>query len=389
MDPLTANLFFLAGDRWKTIRTKLTPAFTSSKVKTMFPILVQCGRHLEQAMKDICTKNVKFEVKQISSCYTIDVIGSCAFGLDINSFTNPENEFVKQGEKFFSTLTQLNSLSIVLSLLNPKLAELLSVQTIPKDITDFFLRLVEDTVRQRKKEKYWRKDFMQIMIDLKKNNEVEEGLSINEMAAQSFAFFVAGYDTSSTTITFCLYEVAKHSDIQQKLREEIADALSNHNGVTYEAVASMRYLDQVINETLRKYPPVALMTRVCTEDYLVDSNRNVVIKKGTKVAVPIYAIHHDEEYYPQHNKFDPERFSDEGITKRPTFAYMPFGAGPRTCAGIRIGLLQIKVALVILLNNFQFEVNAKTQEPLEFQNENFALKVKGGVWLDAYALFNL
>ncbi|KAF5286962.1 hypothetical protein FQR65_LT12421 [Abscondita terminalis] len=380
-DPLTANLFFLSGDRWKTIRTKLTPTFTSSKIKTMFPTLVQCGRNLEDAIRSICATNVEFDAKKMSCCYTIDVIGSCAFGLDINSFANPHNEFVKQGDNIFSSLSQLRSPSVILSLAAPKLARLLNVQTIPKDITNFFLKLVEDTVDYRKKTKLHRKDFMQIMIDSK---DVDGGFSIHEMAAQSFSFFVAGHETSATTIAFCLYEIAKHQEIQKAVRAEITAGLEKQ--MTYEAVMSMSYLDQVIDETLRKYPPVAIMTRVCTEDYPLDASRNVVIKKGTKVAIPIYALHHDPEYYPEPEKFDPTRFSEEAVSGRPSLAYMPFGAGPRVCTGIRIGLLQIKVALVTLLKSFRFSVNARTIEPLDFHNKNFALKPKGGIWLDAFPL---
>ncbi|KAF5286961.1 hypothetical protein FQR65_LT12420 [Abscondita terminalis] len=380
-DPLTGSLFFLSGDRWKTIRTKLMPTFTLSKIKMMFPTLMQCGKNLENAVRSVCEKNVEFDVKKMSSCYTIDVIGSCAFGLDINSFANPHNEFVKQGSRIFLSLTQLRSPSMILSLVAPKLALLLNVQTIPKEITNFFLKLVKNTVDYREKNKVYRKDFMQIMIDLK---DVDGGFSIREMAAHTFAFFIAGYETSATTITFCLYEIAKHQEIQKTVRAEIMAHLKKQ--MTYEAVMGMTYLDQVIDETLRKYPPVAMMTRVCTEDYPVDVSRNVVIKKGTKVAIPIYAVHHDPEYYPEPDKFDPDRFSEEAVSSRPTFAYMPFGAGPRVCTGLRIGLLQTKVALVTLLKSFQFSVNARTIEPLEFHSKNFALEPKGGIWLDAFPL---
>ncbi|KAF5286960.1 hypothetical protein FQR65_LT12419 [Abscondita terminalis] len=380
-DPLTGNLFFLNGDRWKTVRTKLTPTFTSSKIKMMFPTLVQCAENLEKAVRSFCVRKVEFDVKDISSCYTMDVIGSCAFGLDIDSFANPHNEFAKHGDSFFSSLTQMKSPSIIISLAAPKLARLLNVQTIPEDITNFFLKLVKDTVDYREKNKIYRKDFMQIMIDLK---DVDGGFSIREMAANSFSFFVAGYETSSTTISFCLYEIAKDQEIQKAVRAEIMAGLEKQ--LTYEVVMSMTYLDQVIDETLRKYPPVALMTRVCTEDYPLDVSRNIVIKKGTKVAIPIYAVHHDPEYYPEPEKFDPERFSEEAVSNRPAFAYMPFGAGPRVCTGLRMGLLQTKVGLVTLLKSFQFSVNARTVEPLEFQSKNFALKSKDGIWLDAFAL---
>ncbi|KAF5285130.1 hypothetical protein FQA39_LY16819 [Lamprigera yunnana] len=386
-DPLTANLFFLAGERWKVIRNKLAPTFTQSKIKMMFSSLIKCGDELKAIMDVVCSKQEEFEVKKISSYYTIDVIGSCAFGLDINSFSNPQNEFVKHGNSFWSGLTELRSFSIILSLVNPKLAHFLNVQTMPKDITSFFMQLVKDTVEYREKKNFSRKDFMQIMIDLKKGKSVENGFTVQEMAAQSFAFFVAGYDTSSTTISLCLYEMAKHNYIQEKARHDILNSLEKYHGeMTFESVTDMTYLDQVIDETLRKYPPVGIMTRVCVEDYTIPDDHDVTIKKGTKVAIPIYAVHHDPEYYPNPDIFDPERFSEENINSRPLFSYLPFGAGPRICTGLRIGLLQVKIALIAFIGNFEFSVNPRTREPLDFENANFALQAKGGIWLNVSEL---
>nr|XP_008200098.2 PREDICTED: probable cytochrome P450 6a23 [Tribolium castaneum] len=271
----------------------------------------------------------------------------------------------------------------------PDLARFLKVRAFPKDIGDFFLKVVKDTVNYREKNNFTRKDFMQLLIDLKNNKLVgeegksERGLTIEEVAAQSFVFFLAGFETSSTTMTFALYEMAKHQDIQAKVREEIDTVLKKHDGkITYEAIQEMKYMGQVIDETLRKYPPVPFLTRQCVKDYKIP-NEDVTIEKGTTVIIPVLGIHYDKDIYPDPEKFDPERFTEENKNARHNYSHIPFGEGPRICIGMRFGLMQSKVGLTSLLKKYKFTVNKKTQEPIKFQVNPFILAAEGEIWLSA------
>lgn len=136
---------------------------------------------------------------------------------------------------------------------------------VPKQVSDFFMNVVKDTVEYREKNNIDRKDFMQLLIQLKNKgrlvddenmnnaniNEKDNRITIEEIAAQALIFFEAGFETSSTTMTFCLYELAKNKDIQKKLRKEITDVLKKYNGkITYDSLAEMPYLDQTINGKL-------------------------------------------------------------------------------------------------------------------------------------------
>jgi cytochrome P450 family 6 len=154
--------------------------------------------------------------------------------------------------------------------LSPKLLIALGVAQTQQDISKFFSKVVKDTVSYREKNNYTRKDFLQLLIDLKNNKLAEdEGykhdgntLTIDEIAAQCFVFFIAGFETSSTTMTFAMYELSKHQELQDKVRDEVNAVLAKHGGkITYEAIQDMKYMDQVINEALRKYPPLPLLTR--------------------------------------------------------------------------------------------------------------------------------
>jgi len=145
---------------------------------------------------------------------------------------------------------------------------------------------------------------------------------------------------------------------------------------------SLLFLCRKLNETLRKFPPVSGLPGICTKDYKVPGT-DVVIEKGTRVNIPVWGIQMDPEYYPDPEKFDPERFSEENKAKRPDMTFLPFGEGPRMCIGLRFGMLQSKVGLVSLIRNFNFTLNKKTPLPIEMSSSSLIISVKGEVWLDA------
>lgn len=192
----------------------------------------------------------------------------------------------------------------------------------PKESADFFLKVFSETIRHREENKnIVRKDFVELLVNMK-----EKGiLSFNEIAAESFIFYVGGFDTSASLMNFLLYELAFNPIIQTKLRNEITEKLKkNDEKLTYELVNEMKYLDMVISESLRKFPPIYVVTRKCTKDYEIP-NTKLVIPKGTQVIIPNYSLQRDPQYFPEPEKFDPERFNDENIHKIRPFTYLPFG----------------------------------------------------------------
>ncbi|KAK9884822.1 hypothetical protein WA026_009049 [Henosepilachna vigintioctopunctata] len=392
-DPLSAHLFSLAGKKWKLLRNKLSPTFTSGKMKMMFETLVDCTRGLHKVMDK--ETGTSLDIKDILSRFTTDAIGSCAFGLDCNSLENPKSEFREKGKRIFvRTFWENLKLSLIYSL--PELAKRLKLKQIPEDVNDFFMNIVKDTVAYREKNNIHRKDFMHLLIQLKNCGKLvddekivlenitedENRITLDEIAAQAFIFFEAGFETSSATMAFCLFELAKDKNIQNKVREEIKRVLSKYDNVlTYDAAMEMHYLEQTINETLRKYPPLPNLSRTCTKDYKVPES-GFVLEKGCRVLIPVMGIHYDPEFYPDPEKFDPDRFSDENKASRPSVTFLPFGEGPRICIGLRFGMMQTKVGLVALLSNYEFSLNEKTTDPLEFDPQSFMLLAKGGIWLD-------
>ena len=210
-----------------------------------------------------------------------------------------------------------------------------------------------------------RKDLLELMMMANDETMVEgvSRLTDDEVVAQSVVFLMAGYETSSNTLSFTLYHLAVNPGVQDKLRSEINEAIETNSRkkTLYEIAHSIEYLDCVIKEAQRLNPPAGLATRECDEDY--DLN-GIHITKGTEIQIPIYALHHDPDAWDNPEKFDPERFRGPAKDTHHAFQFLPFGAGPRNCIGMRFALMEIKLALVKILMKYRFVRSPETQVPL-------------------------
>ncbi|RZC37405.1 p450 domain containing protein [Asbolus verrucosus] len=287
-DPLSVHLASLSGDKWRNLRARLSPAFTAGKIRMMFRTLLECGVKLQKQMEVMCEDTQPIDIKEVSMRFTTDVIGSYALGLDCECFQRYNKKKIDSAKS--------HKWKLILVMNYPKLAKMLRVTLTPKEVADFYLKIVKDAVDYRERSNFKRNDFLQLLIDMK---NVGQNFTMDEVAAQCYGLFLAGLQTSATHLTFTLYELP---------------------------------------------------------------DEDVIIEKGTRILIPIIGIHHDEEYYPDPQKFDPERFSEKKKNSRHQYAHIPFGEGPRGCV-----------------------VNKKTEEPLKMRVHSVILSAEG-IWLDAQKL---
>ncbi|XP_050458786.1 probable cytochrome P450 6a14 [Cataglyphis hispanica] len=390
IDPLSGHLFLLPGKKWRNLRVKLTPTFTSGKIKQMFMILKECGEEFAKNLENKAQMRDCIEIKDIFARYSTDIIMSTAFGIKSNCMKEPNNEFRHWGKKIFEERPFWNALLMFA----PQVMDFFSIPFTDRGVTKFFTKMFRDNVEYRQTHNIVRHDFMNLLIQLMEKGYVEADdekdvndisstvnkLTMLEAAAQAYVFFLAGFETSSTTATYCLYELAQHQDIQDKIRQEIDEMLKQHGELTYNAVNEMTYLHKVVNETMRKYPPVPVLNRVCTKELDLPTT-NIRVTEGTLITIPVFGLHRDPSIYPHPDKFDPERFNADKIAARHPYAYLPFGEGPRICIGTRFGYMQTKIGLVSLLSKYKFKLHSRTPIPLTFDEAPIVLTVKGGVHL--------
>uniref|UniRef100_M3YHM5 Cytochrome P450 3A n=1 Tax=Mustela putorius furo TaxID=9669 RepID=M3YHM5_MUSPF len=349
-------------EEWKRIRTLLSPTFTSGKIKEMFPIIGQYGDMLVRNLRKEAEKGKPVNLKDIFGAYSMDVITSTSFGVNIDSLNNPQDPFVENAKKLFrfEFFDPLFFLTVFFPFLTP-VFEIFNISVFPKSVTDFFTK----SVKKIKEQKH-RVDFLQLMIDSQNSKETDthKALSDLELVAQSMTFLFAGYETTSTALSFLAYELATHPDVQQKLQEEIDLTFPKKAPPTYDGLVQMEYLDMVLNETLRLHPISGRLERVCKKDVEISG---VFIPKGTVVMVPVFTLHRDQALWPAPEEFHPERtrFSKKNKDSINPYTYLPFGTGPRNCIGMRFATTSMKLALVKVLQNFSFKPCKETQIRLE------------------------
>jgi cytochrome P450 family 9 len=409
-DPILGlNLFSLKGQRWREMRSTLSPAFTGSKMRSMYTLIAETAQNFTRHFLDAPEEVVVAEMKDIFTKYTNDVIANCAFGIKCDSLFDDKNEFYKMG-RYVSTPTPWRLLQSLLYGFFPKIFEFFRIPALPATISDFFLRIIKDAIRVRENEGIVRPDMIHLLMEARKGRlkhdksenaddtgfatvqESEIGRNQNHaieitdevITAQALVFFIAGFTTASSLMSFMSYELAVNPEIQKTLQEEIDEVLTTTKGdISYEDILKMKYLDQVVSEALRKYPPGYVLNRICVKDYLIKPKKDetpALIEKGCLVAIPVIALHYSPEFFPDPEKFDPDRFSDDHKSKIVPGSYMPFGMGPRNCIGSRFALLEIKVLTVSLLSKFDLVPVAKTVIPLQLA-KTLSLDAKGGVWL--------
>ncbi|XP_017069429.1 probable cytochrome P450 6a21 [Drosophila eugracilis] len=386
-DPLSGQLFLLDGHKWRSMRHKLSSTFTSGKMKYMFPTVIKVGHEFTDVMGKYVDKSPIVEVKELLARFTTDVIGTCAFGIECSSLKDPDAEFREMGRR---SLTDQRLGPVGIGFVNsfPNLARRLHMKMTAEHIEKFFMRIVRETVAFREQNNIRRNDFMDQLIDLKNNplmmSETGENvnLTIEEIAAQAFVFFAAGFETSSTTMGFALYELAQNQGIQNRVRTEIQEVSEKYKGeLSYESVKELVYLDQVISETLRLYTVLPVLNRECLEDFVVPENPKYVIKKGMPIIIPAGAMHRDEKFYANPNTFDPENFSAERVKERDSVEWLPFGDGPRNCIGMRFGQMQTRIGLALLIKDFKFSVCEQTTIPMKYNKEMFLIASESGIYL--------
>ncbi|XP_011704046.1 PREDICTED: cytochrome P450 9e2-like [Wasmannia auropunctata] len=384
-DPLVGkNLFSLRGDKWRQVRSSMSPAFTSSKMKTMFKLMSECGVDFSNHLAQLPPEQRIMQMKDVFTRYTNDVIATCAFGISIDSMKNQENEFYVYGKEA-TNFTSISFLKLSIFRSMPWLAQIIDLKIIRKKIADFFRNIIKTTIKTRDENGIVRPDMLQLLMETR-NKEGKE-LNIDDIVAQAFIFFFAGFDSTSTLMCFAAHEIAVNKDIQEKLQKEIDKVLEETNGqAPYEAINGIEYLDAVINEALRMYPIAVMTDRLCVKDFelppALPGLKPLSLKKGQGIWIPVYALQRDPNYFKEPEKFDPERFCGE--QKKDTLnsgAYFPFGLGPRMCIGNRFALLETKVLLFHLLARCELKICEKTPIPLKIAKDTFNMKAEGGFWL--------
>nr|CAH7769825.1 unnamed protein product [Callosobruchus chinensis] len=192
-------------------------------------------------------------------------------------------------------------------------------------------------------------------------------LSDEEIKEEVDTIMFEGHDTTAAASSFALCLLGIHQDIQDRVYTELKEIFQDdmNRPITFSDTLQMKYLERVIMESLRLYPPVPIIARKVNEDVKLASG-DYTVPTGTTVVIGQFLVHRNEKYYPNPLKFDPDNFLPERCQDRPYYAYIPFSAGPRSCVGRKYAMLKLKILLAGALRKFRMISNDK--------EENFKLQ---------------
>lgn len=417
------NLVNARDEQWKRIRGILTPMFTSSKLRKMESQMRSCTQSVLDTFERYTKaagagEEVTLVAHDAMASFTMDVIAKCAFATDTNAHVEADNVFVRNAREMMTfNLARFLVIPFMPVWLYRKLRDM-KTPFFYMPSADFFLKLCKHLISERqsarKQGTHQHNDMLQLMVnaeyeqqqqptangtaaaakeeeeifakeDLLEAHHVNVGteemetekklfkniigtkrLSEDEILAQAIVFFLAGYETTANALSSILYELAVNPDIQQRLYEEIQEAKAKDSSLSYQTVQSLPYLDAVISEGLRMYPPAMSVGRECNaeEGYHIPEI-NFTLKKGESVTFPVVAIHHLEEYWKQPEVFNPDRFLPENRHLLTPYTYLPFGGGPRSCIGMRFALTEAKLGLANIIDRYQITRTPKTPKKLK------------------------
>ncbi|XP_045447875.1 cytochrome P450 9e2-like [Melitaea cinxia] len=383
---LSRSLLALKSSEWKAVRSLITPTFSSARLKNMFPLVRHCSDQLVELLMRF--DNTEIELKEMTGHFTLEVTGVCAFGISTDALKDENAEFYKIAEKFNYMSVPKRMFFFFILMFMPSMFRFINISFMNHESTKKLVKILQKTKAERMTAQSKRSDFLQLLVDVaitekeelaKTGENSKRYLDDDTLDAQALLFLLAGFETTSTLLSFFFHTMAVNPELQEKLRAHIED-ITKGQELSYDHLSQLDFLEATVSETLRMYPPLGRIDRACTKPYTIPGT-SIQLKVGDVVAIPAYGIHMDPDIYPEPEKFKPERFLKEEKKERPSHLFLAFGAGPRNCIGSRFAMIVAKTAIVTLMRNFKFSAGPKTENPVKFHKTALLLKPESGIWV--------
>ncbi|KAI9490119.1 cytochrome P450 [Zychaea mexicana] len=355
------NILFLSGQHWKNQRKVANPAFHRSMPLALF------GRLTENLFQVIDKSDGKaVDAYDLMERWTLDAIGNASFGFDFGSISDSNNQWVHR----YNDVVEATSDPIYafFPVLERKYLHWFPKRKRIHDELTVFLDMIQHIIDEKRRkradsahrEEKKEKDLLEMMME--SGEDDGNGLTDEELKSNLCVFFFAGHDTTASALSFAIYYLAKHPELQERAREEAYRVLGNEPkdiGPTVEQSRQMTYIDQIIKEVLRiEGPADSLISRNANKDTELGG---VVIPKGTAVTVSLYNLHRNPRVWDNPDKFDPERFASGGEADfKDANAWIPFSTGSRQCIGMNFSMSEQRFLLPMLLRKYKWTLPKDT-----------------------------
>lgn len=390
---LGVGVLLAEGDEHKAQRKNLLPAFAFRHIKNLYPVFWSKSREGVEAMTEAILKEAAqrddgekktavIEAGNWASRVTLDIIGIAGLGRDFDAIKNPNNRLTQAYARIFKPSRQARILQLLGMMISPRIVALLPVKR-NEDIgvAAGLIRAECAEIIQEKKQKLAQKepsdpDILSVALE-------SGGFTDENLVDQLMTFLAAGHETTASAMTWAAYLLAKHTDVQARLRAEVREHLpplsSPSSSVSSVDIDRMPYLNAVCNEILRYFGPVPLTLRVAARDTSIQGHP---VPKGTQVMLVPWAINRSEALWGADARvFDPDRWlAKSEADKRAAsggaesnYAFMTFLHGPRSCIGMSFAKAEFACLLATWVGRFEMELHNKEEA------DESKVDVKGGV----------
>lgn len=359
------SLFIAEGAHWRWQRRAVAPAFSHRNMLNLSPIMTAAAQRSADRIAAAGPRAINMLDEMVTS--TFDVISDVTFsggdGFDRDAVHRAIDDYIAEAGKL--------SLFDILGLPDwlPRPGRAMSGRAL-KDMK----RIADGAIDARaERGPSDTPDLLDLLLD-GTDPKTKRQMNTAELRDNLLTFIVAGHETTALTLSWALYLMGFDQAVQQKARAEAQTVLQGR-AATGADVENLPYIRQIIDETLRLYPPAGVISRTAQRN---DTLCGREVRPGDTVMVPIYALGRHQQLWDQPDVFDPDRFKDRKAIDR--YAYLPFGDGPRICIGASFAQQEAVIILTTLLSRFRFTpVAGKSPEPVMI----LTLRPEGGVWLTA------
>ncbi|KAK2494093.1 hypothetical protein MC885_005001 [Smutsia gigantea] len=358
---LGLGLLTSTGNKWRSRRKMLTPTFHFTILEDFLDVMNEQANILVNKLEKHVDRGAFNCFFYVTLC-ALDIICETAMGKNIGAQTNDDSEYVRAVYSY-----------------SEKDGNTKGVVSITQVIAERADEMKRDEGRSNGQGSSRSKNKRQAFLDLLLNVTDDEGkkLSHEDIREEVDTFMFEGHDTTASAINWSLYLLGSYPEIQKKVDNELDEVFGkSDHPATLEDLKKLKYLECVIKESLRLFPPVPLFARNLNEDCEVAGYK---IVKDCQAIIVSYALHRDPRHFPEPEEFKPERFLPENSQGRHPYAYVPFSAGPRNCIGQKFATLEEKTILSCLLRHFWVESNQKREE-LGLAGE-LILRPTNGIWI--------
>ena len=326
---LTGNgLIVSDGDFWKQQRQMIQPAFHRKVIAGLADLILKSNRELVEKWRNQKDARVKIDLYEEMSTVTLKIVLSAIFSEDLDILTEGP------GEDPFVLLTQETERNLLFAQRFRSLG-----------------KKMMEIVTKRRKEGRVCYDFAGMMME-SRSKQTGEPMKDNQLLDEIRTLIIAGHETTALTLTWTWYELSRNKKVATKLYNEVQAVFPDRDPV-FSELDKLPYMEQVINETLRLYPPAWLIPRKSLED---DYLGPYEIPAGSDIFISPYFLQRDPKVWEEPDQFNPDRFTETKVDNQHKLSYIPFSAGPRKCIGDHFSLIEMKFHLAMLIKEFEFSL---------------------------------